>query len=348
MSDVIEKIIEVATGLSGERVLLATESPSVWKATLDICDYMPVAYTYESMAYQLAYLRSGGVDCGDCSLIWHWNGAACGIWPLSFTLCAGGATLHSHGTPILPPLFAGATPSSIRRRLCRAGLDLTERVSVELGNHSLCAFSPFLQRPDLGDWHEEWMLSGASCGISHQLFLDLRPSLAEIKSGFRKSYKSLINYGRREWTVTVLDTPDSSIWAEFTQLHLDVSGRKTRSDETWALQLRQIAVGEALLVLLRDEDGKMVGGGFFQFSRDEAVYAVGAYDRKLFPKPLGHVVQATAIEELKRRNICWLKLGRRFFSSDFPTPTEKELSISDFKSGFSSHLFPEFSFNRKI
>jgi FemAB family protein len=192
------------------------------------------------------------------------------------------------------------------------------------------------------------MLRGASCGISHQLFLDLRPSLAEIKSGFRKRYKSLIKYGRREWTVAVLDTPDSSIWAEFTQLHFYVSGRKTRSDETWALQLRQIAVGEALLVLLRDEDGKMVGGGFFQFSRDEAVYAVGAYDRKLFPKPLGHVVQATAIEELKRRNICWLKLGRRFFSSDFPTPTEKELSISDFKSGFSSHLFPEFSFNRKI
>jgi FemAB family protein len=148
--------------------------------------------------------------------------------------------------------------------------------------------------------------------------------------------------------VSVLGTPDASIWAEFIQLHFDVSGRKTRSDETWALQLRQIAVGEALLVLLRDGEGKMVGGGFFQFSRDEALYAVGAYDRKLFPKPLGHVVQATAIDELKRRNIRWLKLGRRFFSSDSPTPTEKELSISEFKSGFSSHLFPEFSLTRKL
>lgn len=348
MTGTIQKIVELAGDLSGETVVLATESPAVWKAALNTCNYVPVAYTYESMAYQLAYLQSGGANCGDCSLVWHWDGAPCGVWPLSFTVGAEGTPLHSHGTPILPPLFAVGTPGSIRRRLCRASLDLTERVSEILGNHSLNAFHPFLQQPDLGDWHGEWMLRGASCSISHQLFLDLRPSLAEIKSGFRKSYKSLINSGRREWTVSVLDTLDASVWAEFTQLHLDVSGRKTRSDETWALQLRQIAVGEALLVLLRDGGGKMVGGGFFQFSRDEALYAVGAYDRKLFPKPLGHVVQATAIEELKRRNIRWLKLGRRFFLHDFPTPTEKELSISDFKSGFSSHLFPEFSLIQKL
>lgn len=344
----IEKIVELARGLSGENVILAAESPRVWKTTLERCDYIPVAYTYESMAYQLAYLRSGGASCGDCSLIWHWNGVPCGVWPLSFTESGDGTSLHSHGVPILPPLFPGETPGSIRRRLCRASLDLAERFSVMLGNHSLNAFSPFSQQSDLGFWHDEWMNRGASCGVSHQLFLDLRPGLAEIKSGFRKSYKSLINLGRREWAVNVLDSPDAAIWAEFTRLHLDVSGRKTRSDETWALQLRQITLGEALLVSLRDGEGKMVGGGFFQFSRDEALYAVGAYDRKLFPKPLGHVVQATAIEELKRRNIRWLKLGRRFFLRDFPTPTEKELSISDFKSGFSSHLFPEFSFSRRL
>lgn len=348
MTGTIQKIVELGGELSGETVVLATESPALWKATLDNCDYVPVAYTHESMAYNVAYLRSGGANCGDCSLIWHWNGAPCGVWPLSFAVGAEGTTLHSHGTPILPPLFASGTPDSIRKRLCRASVALTARACEILGNQSLNASNPFLHQSELGVWHDEWMLRGASCSNSHQLFLDLRPSLAAIKSGFRKSYKSLINSGRREWTVTVLDTPDSSIWAEFAQLHLDVSGRKTRSDETWALQLRQIAVGEALLVLLRDGEGKMVGGGFFQFSRDEALYAVGAYDRKLFPKPLGHVVQATAIEELKRRNIRWLKLGRRFFSSDFPTPTEKEVSISEFKSGFSSHLFAEFYLTRKL
>jgi len=348
MTGVIQEIVEVASGLSGEKVLLSTESPEVWKATLVACDYVPVAYTYESMAYQLSYLRSGGVDCGDGSLIWHWNGVPCGVWPLSFTVVGEETSLHSHGTPILPPLFVAGTPASVCKRLCRAGLDLAERIAGTSGSRVLSASSTFLDHAGLGDWHDEWMRRGAGCQVSHQLFLDLRPELAEIKSGFRKSYKSLLNSGRREWGVSVLDTPDLAIWEEFAQLHLDVSGRKTRTDETWALQIRQIAVGEALLVVLRDAQEKMVGGGFFQYSRDEALYAVAAYDRALFQKPLGHVVQATAIEEFRRRNIRWLKLGRRFYPGDIPAPTEKERSISDFKSGFASHLFPEFTLTRKL
>lgn len=348
MTGVIQKIVEIAGDLSGEKVLLSTESPGVWKATLAACDYVPVSYTFESMAYQLSYLRSGGADCGDVSLIWHWNGTPCGVWPLSFTVAGEETSLHSHGSPILPPLFAAGTPASVCKRLCRASLDLVDRMSGKSGSRAPIASTPFLDRSGLGDWHDEWMRRGAECQVTHQLFLDLRPELAEIKSGFRKSYKSLLNSGRREWAVSVLDTPDPVIWGEFMQLHLDVSGRKTRSDETWALQLRQIATGEALLVVLRDAEEKMVGGGFFQFTRDEALYAVAAYDRALFQKPLGHVVQATAIEEFRRRNIRWLKLGRRFYPGDVPAPTEKELSISDFKSGFSSHLFPEFSLTRKL
>jgi FemAB family protein len=348
MTGVIQKIVEMAGGLSGEKVLLVTGSPEVWKATLAACDYVPVAYTYESMAYQLSYRRSCGADCCDGSLIWHWNGLPCGVWPLSFTVAGEEISLHSHGSPILPPLFIEGTPLSVCKRLCRASLDLVDRISQKSGSRVLNASTPFLDRAGMGEWHDEWMRRGATCQVTHQLFLDLRPELAEIKAGFRKSYKSLLNSGRREWTVSVLDTPDPVIWGEFAQLHLDVSGRKTRSDETWALQLRQIEVGEALLVVLRNAEGKMVGGGFFQFSRDEALYAVAAYDRALFQKPLGHVVQVTAIEEFRYRNIRWLKLGRRFYPGENPAPTEKELSISDFKSGFSSHLLPEFSLTRKL
>ena len=92
----------------------------------------------------------------------------------------------------------------------------------------------------------------------------------------------------------------------------------------------------------------MVGGGLFHVTRDECEYAVGAYDRSLFDKPLGHVVQYHAIEEMKRRNIRWYKLGPRFYPADVPHPTQKELSIADFKQGFASHIFARFDIRHQI
>jgi len=343
-----EKVLSLINGLCREKVTLRTAAHDVWKATLASCHYQPALYTSGSITYQLAYLRGSGIDCQDCSMILHWNGAPCAVWPLSFTVEESGLTFHSHGILPLPPLFVQGTPKAVAKRMCKACLDFLDQVSSDHKRASWAASSPFLDGTGLGDWHDELMRRGAECRITHDLYLDLRPELAAIKSCFRKSYKSLINSGRREWIVGVMDSSDAAVWAEFTQLHFEVSGRRTRSQETWDLQLEQISLGEAILVFLRDAEGRMVGGGFFQFTQDEALYSVAAYDRTLFQKPLGHVVQAAAIEEFRRRNIRWLKLGRRFYPSELPTPTEKELSISEFKSGFASHLLPNFLMTQKV
>ena len=77
-------------------------------------------------------------------------------------------------------------------------------------------------------------------------------------------------------------------------------------------------------------------------------HAVAAYDRTLFDKPLGHVVQYRAIEEMKKRNISWYKIGVRPYGSDNPKPTEKEISIGEFKAGFSSHCFPHYRLTHQL
>jgi FemAB family protein len=149
------------------------------------------------------------------------------------------------------------------------------------------------------------------------------------------------------WTVGVLDSENEGIWREFRALHLKVSGRVTRSDETWTMQLQDIGRQRAFLVWLRNGSGEMVGAGLFNFTSGEGVYAIGAYDRSLFDKPLGHVVQYRAIDELKRRGVLWYKLGARFFRVENPAPTDKEISISEFKQGFSSHCFPHYRVTHK-
>jgi FemAB family protein len=185
--------------------------------------------------------------------------------------------------------------------------------------------------------------------VRHDMYVDLRPNMDEIRSGWRKSYRPLVNAGLRTWSVHLVDAQSASAetWETFRQLHCQVAGRETRPSETWDAQFRMIVDGEALLVWLADGEGRMVGGGFFQFTDSEALYSVAAYDRDLFDRPLGHVVQGRAIEEFKHRGLSWYKLGELKFAGDRDKPSAKELSIGAFKEGFASHLFAKLVYEQK-
>ena len=86
----------------------------------------------------------------------------------------------------------------------------------------------------------------------------------------------------------------------------------------------------------------MVGGGFFDHTAFEGRYAVGVYDRGLFEKPLGHVVQQLAIEKMKSLGLKWYKLGDRSYSVGEEGVTQKEIDISKFKEGFCTNMIPRF------
>ena len=142
--------------------------------------------------------------------------------------------------------------------------------------------------------------------------------------------------------VDVVTESNQKVWDEYRALHFQVAGRRTRSSKSWQMQHQEIEEGRALLVVLRNQKGRLLGGGFFRISRDEGVYSVGVYDREIFDKPLGHVVQYRAIEEMKKREIRWYIIGWRPYPSEAPPVTEKEIQISKFKQGFASHVFPRY------
>ena len=339
------KHLAATCGLS---VKLRTEERDTWTEVLLNCAYVPVLYTNSSIEYLWAYQRGHGGDWQDLSLIIFWDNKPAALWPISVALKDGQIILGSHGLPILPPLLIADCQPASCKRITKSCMALADVIAKTIGSELWESAESFEDSIGLSDWHAEAMARGATCAIQHELFLDLRPGMIEIKRHFRKSYKSLITAGMRAWSVGVLDTADEAIWGEFRELHIDVSGRKTRSDETWALQLQDIEKQQAFLVYLRNTSGEMVGGGLFNFTRDEGAYAVGAYDRSLFDKPLGHVVQYRAIEELKSRGIRWYKIGVRYYRSGMPIPTDKEISIGEFKQGFASHLFPQYRLTHKV
>jgi len=341
---VITLLIDIKknSSLIGLSVGLRTEAPKVWDDVLNRLSYIPFAYTNSSIEFQLAYQSGCGGMWQDISVIIYWDSKPAALWPLTLSTKNDVNYITSQGLRVQPPIYVGYLNSTTRKRITKLCFDIINGIAKELNVTSWESAEANNLRMDFSEWHIEAMLRGARSSVEHDIFIDISKSINEIKSGFRKSYKSLITSGQKNWTVEVLSSENQNIWNKFKSLHLKVAGRKTRSDETWKIHLNDIKQHQGFLVYLLNANNKMDGAGFFNFTRDEGLYSVAAYDRELFDKPLGHVVQYRAIEEFKKKGVAWYKLGARPYPTDQPSPTSKELSIASFKEGFASHNTPRF------
>ena len=187
------------------------------------------------------------------------------------------------------------------------------------------------------DWHSAIMKIGATVRAHHELFIDLEMELSAIRSNFRKSYKPLINKAKTLWQCRIVDENFDTAFEKFRDLHILVAGRETRSQKTWDLLEEAVENGDGFIVFLEDASNQLIGAALFYHSATDAVYSVAAYDRDYFDKPVGHLVQMTAITHLKDIGIRNYRLGYRPYPGDSPEPNEKELNIGFFKEGFSSH-----------
>lgn len=328
------------------------EAPAgLWNEVWRALPFQLMACTRAVLDYQAFYLRDAGIALQDLSLVLLNDGQPCGLFPLMLSQAPGAAPrLSAAGGRLLPPLFLASCAPKTVKRICTQLLAGLQALQQEFATEPLRFEQPCmpgLPGPGLGEWHQQLMALGALPTLRHELFTDLRPPLEQIRSGFRKSYKPLINAGLRHWRTALMDHTNASPaqWQEFVDLHIEVAGRRTRSDATWDLQYRMLREGWAFLAQLRDPaDGRLVGAGFFQHNRDEAVYCVGAYDRNLFDKPLGHVVQQIAVTRLKELGVPWYRLGDRPFVQDVPAPSDKQLAIAGFKQGFASELMARYEF----
>ena len=325
------------------------DDPELWNATYSCLTYRPVSYLASVLDYQLAYQRYRGGNWGDFSCVLRSNGRPVAIWSVIASMSAVATDPKALGLLVMPPLFVGDCPESIRKKYSAECLRITDRIATQLGLVEWQSTSTFADRASIDDWQIAAMGLGAHCAVRHQLYVDLSMPIAQIKSGFRKSFRSLVTSGERLWHVGLLRAPGNpDILDEFRLLHAEVAGQVTRSLESWQMLHDNLSNNESFLVYLRDAENRMVGGGYFRCSTDEGVYAVGAYKRNLFDKPLGHVVQFQAIKELQLRGCRWYHIGTRMFPGDKPAPSQKEIAISYFKQGFSSHVLPTFLLNHVV
>lgn len=326
------------------RAELRLQSKIAWDQSLIQLNFIPVAYSNDEIDYQLAYMQGGGAICEDISLLLFNDNRPCGLWPLCVSVLEGTTTINSYlhyGQFVIPPLFFKNTPDKTKKTITKKCLDLVDALCRSLQLNTWQSGESFVDEVGMSEWYEQSLGLGGAVTLKHELFVNLKPEMMKVKGKFRRSYKSLISEGMRTWTVGIQKEENSKLWDSFHMLHQSVAGKSTRCIETWNLQHRAIDKGNAFLVHLHDQFGRMVGGGYFAVTRDQGVYNVGAYDRALFDKPVGHVVQYSAMEEMKSRGIIWYKIGlRNYIQEQHVSP--KQVSISNFMQGFSSHLFPKY------
>lgn len=184
----------------------------------------------------------------------------------------------------------------------------------------------------------ETLNSVKSITPSLQAYVNCNLSESSIKLSLRKSYKSLVNWGEKNLLIKVLDidTTDLEVFMQFKALHLEASGRKTRSDKSWFYQFEMIKKGYGYLTAAFYND-KLVSGCFIMNDQNTALYGVAASDRQLMSNglPLNHYTLWISIMIAKYKGCEKFILGD---VSENHGIDVKSKNISLFKRGFATDV----------
>ena len=165
-----------------------------------------------------------------------------------------------------------------------------------------------------------------------------------IFSNLSKSVKSAIKKNKEQKSsLTFFDHLSStsgqiSAISVLKKLHFESAGRKTRSDETWEIQLEQLQEGSILVTqgVINDE---VVHSSLFLINGKSVFYGVSANKIETRENSISHIFLYKTIIELKKRNYSILFMGQQFESLG-RTLNPKEIGIEQFKSFFGGNLKP--------
>ena len=150
----------------------------------------------------------------------------------------------------------------------------------------------------------------------------------------RKSFRSLVNWGRRTMRIVSVDwqNVERSLFQSYQDFHFKVAGRVTRPQDSWDAMYRSVAEGRGALYLGYLED-ELVAATLVVDGTETSFYASGVYDRDRFDKPIAHWPLMYAIEQSATRGMKRFDLGHLPMAGE---RSSKEISIGYFKRGFAT------------
>ena len=160
----------------------------------------------------------------------------------------------------------------------------------------------------------------------------------DIQKHIRKSYRSLINWGKRnlEMKYVSFNNLNAELFSKFPEFHSQITGKRYYDNPFWDALWNSIARGSGELSLSYLGKNELAGCVFVADAGKVSYYSMGIFNRKLFDKPLSHFPVYDAIMRARSRGIKVFDLGEVPVKVD--GLNDKAVQIGFFKRGFASNF----------
>ena len=243
-----------------------------------------------------------------------------------------GKTLGLHGLPAR--LFARpGSPPDLHRSAIRSAFAHIDKVASANDVHHVELREP--ATADLSPIGEASIAREAQAAPSLVGRVDLTAEPVQWRKALRKSFRSLVNWGRDNLAITYFNRfdCDAEKFDQYRLFHAEIAGRVTRPKKSWDVMQDWVAAGHGELIC-GSLNGKLVAASLFIDGTETSIYMSGVYDRSL-EKPLAHYMVWHGIERAQARGMKHLHLGDIHLKG---TVDDKRYAIGYFSRGFATNI----------
>lgn len=248
-------------------------------------------------------------------------------------------------------------PSAQRRRTVRAIYNLIdERLNKDDVKRVVLYKHPVSLSFLKGDAEPSNIAEAASygyfCHIRNIIIVDLRKDEAGLIADMSKYHRKHIRKTAKQGVVIKEYRGDvdglQSLFTEFRAAHFKSAGRVTRPSASWDVMESLLRQNKATLFVASLETGPNISflfcGEFDKFGYGWSQVNIDEYEVEYCPR---HLLEWEAMMSYKRRGFSFYGLG---FKYDMPAldyvPTEKEITISQFKEKYGGKLYCALHFEK--
>ncbi len=149
--------------------------------------------------------------------------------------------------------------------------------------------------------------------IEHQtLFLDLQPSLGDLRKGLDQKWRNILNRAERSG-LTTREGVETGLFATFRDIYTDMRDRKKYKTDVSLDAYEVIQNGLPpdlkMRIVIAESNGRPMAGGVFSTLGDTGFYVLGATSTEGMKNGASYLVQWRAIALLKEQGLHTYDLG---------------------------------------